>query len=558
VTRTGKRVPIRRRLAAFARPLLAAGLLAALGWAAVQGFQRSADASITGRLADRAQVTQAAASSVGGWLDAGVKEAAVAASDAARFGPVQAAVNYGARPHTFREVFIVDRSLHRVAGNPRYAAPDNTLLACRDAKGVVLDDGFHDLAQAALNSGGPTLLAFDDPSCAPVIAAASAVPGGPVAITLADRSPLVLRLEAIGSLASGRTYVVDPSGDDVGTDVAPVSGELRAWLATRPTPAGAARVIQQGLVRAWAPLPGGWTFVVEQGSTEFSGAAVVQRSNWVPVLVVACFALAILVVGFFDYRRRRALTRADEDRASFLAVVGHELRTPLTVLKGFVDTLSARWDHIEDGQRRSLVERLGPQVRRLHRGVDRLLIAADIQRGATLRVGADVVALESVVNDVVEGFRPLAPLHAFNVDVAPDLAVLGDRKALGQALDQIVDNAVKYSPSGGAVIVRARRTSRRVELVIEDEGVGLPSDFSRIFEPLTQGEDVETRVHDEGGVGVGLYIARALLEAMRATVRAERRAPEPGARIVATLVAGPSRPTGREQLAPSGRVHGQL
>jgi signal transduction histidine kinase len=558
VTRARKPGGVGRRLASLGRPALAVGLLAALGWAAIQGFNRSADATDIGRLADRLQITQAAAASAGAWLDAGIKEASAVAADAARVGPGRAVTTYAAAPHTFPDALILDRSLRRVVGNARYAAPDNNLLACRDGTGAILDDGLRQLSQAALQSGAPVLRAFDDPTCAPVIAAAAATPGGPVAITLADRAPLVLRLEAIGSLADGRTYVVEASGDDVGTAVAPVSGELRAWLATRRAPAGAARVSEQGVVRAWAPLAGGWTLVVEQGSTEFSGAAVVQRSNWVPVLVVGCFALAILVVGFFDYRRRRALTRADEDRARFLAVVGHELRTPLTVLKGFVDTLSARWNHLEDGQRQTLVERLGPQVRRLHRGVDRLLIAADIQRGATLRVGADALALESVVNDVVEGFRPLAPLHTFTVDVAPDLCAVGDRKALGQALDQIVDNAVKYSPSGGAVVLRARRTSRRVELVIDDEGVGLPSDFSRIFEPLTQGEEVETRVHDEGGVGVGLYIAHALLEAMRGTVRAERRTPEPGTRIVVTLVAGPSRPTGAEQLAPSGRVHGQL
>src|SRR5205807_7545098 len=107
----------------------------------------------------------------------------------------------------------------------------------------------------------------------------------------------------------------------------------------------------------------------------------------------ACFALAILVVGAFDARRRKALARAEEVRASFLAVVSHEMRTPLTVLKGFVDTLAARWDHLEDGQRQQLVERLSPQVRRLHRGVDRLLIAADIQRGAHLRLSNEPLPL---------------------------------------------------------------------------------------------------------------------------------------------------------------------
>jgi two-component system cell cycle sensor histidine kinase PleC len=140
--------------------------------------------------------------------------------------------------------------------------------------------------------------------------------------------------------------------------------------------------------------------------------------------------------------------------------------------------------------------------------------------------------------------------------VAPEIAVVGDRQALGQALDQIVDNAVKYSPAGGDVAMRARLRGRRVELTVEDEGVGLPSDHSRIFEPLTQGEEVDGRVHDEGGVGVGLYIARAMVEAMGGTVRAERRTTDAGTRIVVTIVAGPLRTQGREHLARQARVHG--
>jgi signal transduction histidine kinase len=228
------------------------------------------------------------------------------------------------------------------------------------------------------------------------------------------------------------------------------------------------------------------------------------------------------------------------------------------VLKGFVDTLLARWDRFDDAQREQLVERLAPQVRRLNRGVDRLLIAADIQRGANLRLESRALSMRDVVDGVVDGFRPLAPLHTFAVDVPSDAATVGDPKALVQALDQVVDNALKYSPAGGNVTIRARRASRKIVLVVEDEGVGLPSDYSRIFEPLTQGEEIDSRVHDEGGVGVGLYIARALVEAMGGSVRAERRAPETGTRIVVTLVAGPSLPSGGEQLAPSGRVHGQF
>jgi signal transduction histidine kinase len=400
------------------------------------------------------------------------------------------------------------------------------------------------------------LRAFDDPSCAPVIAAAAAVPGGPIAIALADRSPFLLRLDALSALPNGRAFVLEPRGDIVGAAVAPASDELKAWVASRRSRAGAATVPRQGLVRAWAPLQAGWTLVVEQGSNEFAGGAVSQPSSWFPAAVAACFAVAILVVGIFDARRRRALARADVDRAAFLAIVGHELRTPLTVLKGFVDTLAARWDALEEGQRLTLVERLAPQVRRLHRAVDRLLVAADIQRGSRPRMEDETIEVEKSLREVADGFRPLAPLHTFVVEAEPNLFVKADRKALGQALDQLVDNAVRYSPSGGVVALRARRRRGRVEVTVEDDGVGLPSDPSRIFEAFTQGEEVNQRTLDEGGIGVGLFIARTLVGGMGGTVRAERRTPEPGTRLVVTLVAGRSRPPGDEHLARSARVHG--
>ena len=146
MTRARKRVPVGRRLARLGRPVLAAGLLAALAWAAVQGFHRSADATDTGRLADRLEVTRAAAASVGGWLDAGMKEAAAVSAQAAQVGPQQAAGDYAAHPHAFREALVLNRSLGWAGGTQRYTNSTGPVLACRDAKGAALDNGLHDLA----------------------------------------------------------------------------------------------------------------------------------------------------------------------------------------------------------------------------------------------------------------------------------------------------------------------------------------------------------------------------------------------------------------------------
>jgi signal transduction histidine kinase len=130
------------------------------------------------------------------------------------------------------------------------------------------------------------------------------------------------------------------------------------------------------------------------------------------------------------------------------------------------------------------------------------------------------------------------------VEARPGLPrALADPRALGDVLEHLLDNAVKYSPSGGTVWIRASGGRGAVEIAIEDEGVGLPASTSRIFGPFEQGESVDKRLHDEGGAGLGLFIVRTLVTRMRGAVRAERRSPR-GARFVVQL----------RTAVPSGRI----
>ena len=175
--------------------------------------------------------------------------------------------------------------------------------------------------------------------------------------------------------------------------------------------------------------------------------------------------------------------------------------------------------------------------------MDKLLLAANMQAGASPTVALAAVEVAPALERVAASYTAVAPLHEFVVDAPGDMVVRGDAKAVGQILDQLVDNAVKYSPEGGVVRLSARRTRSRVEIVVEDEGVGLPPDIRAIFDAFTQGEEVNRRVHDEGGVGVGLYIVRQLCEQLGGSVRAERRAR--GARFVVTLRASQARALAR-------------
>jgi signal transduction histidine kinase len=224
-------------------------------------------------------------------------------------------------------------------------------------------------------------------------------------------------------------------------------------------------------------------------------------------------------------------------------------------MKGFVETLAGRWDNLGDEQKRGVVERLLPQSRRLNRVVDRLLTAADIQAGAVVAPAMEPIELEPVLQKAADRFTALAPLHHFEVDAEPGMAAAADRKVLDRVLEQLVDNAVRFSPSGGAVRLAARRQGRKVEVTVEDEGIGFPPKASRMFDAFVQGEAVDDRVHAEGGVGVGLFIVRSLLAPMGAGVRAESRRPAPGSRLVATLRSAAITRADRDPLARVARVN---
>ena len=297
MTRARKRVPVGRRLTRLGRPVLAVGLLAALGWAAFVGVSRSTGATETGRRADRLQVIQATAASASTLLDAGAQEAA-AVGDRARAAGAGASVDaYTSSSHRFREALVVNRALHVSAGNQRYAGSDGALLACRDAGGNPIDNGLRELVQTALQTGAPVLRAFDDPTCKPVVAAAVAPANGPVAVVLADPTALAARLDTLAHLPNAHAVLLDPAGASVGADgtvgpppADPTKDDFVSYMATRRGHEGITNV--DSVVRAWVPLTGSWVVVVDQSAPEFLGSAPTQPSTWFPAAVAGCFAFA--------------------------------------------------------------------------------------------------------------------------------------------------------------------------------------------------------------------------------------------------------------------------
>jgi signal transduction histidine kinase len=214
----------------------------------------------------------------------------------------------------------------------------------------------------------------------------------------------------------------------------------------------------------------------------------------------------------FAFRDISAEHAVETMKSDFVSTVSVELRAPLTSIYGFAQTLLRTDVDFGEPERRTFLEFIARESERLTSIVDALLDAARLDAGA-LAVSLAATDVGEVVEQVVSGIESAANGggHRFVTELAGDsLAVRADPDKLREVLDQLVSNAVKYSPDGGTVTVSARRVADVVELVVADEGVGVPaSDRERIFSKFYRGADAPGH-----GTGLGLFIANGLVHEM--------------------------------------------
>jgi two-component system phosphate regulon sensor histidine kinase PhoR len=215
------------------------------------------------------------------------------------------------------------------------------------------------------------------------------------------------------------------------------------------------------------------------------------------------------------------LRQADRVRRDFVANVSHELRTPLTAVRGYVEALME--EPASPGQRKFLevIERHAGRMERLVRDLLRLA-RLDAQQESAELSRCEVEALfRSVVADLsgpIERQKVQVEVH-----VDPDACVVQvDPIKLHDALRNLIENAVNYSPEGGRVSLAARVEGRSVALTVADEGPGLPdADLNRVFERFYRVD--KSRSRDPGGTGLGLSIVKHLVELHGGQVRADNR-----------------------------------
>jgi two-component system phosphate regulon sensor histidine kinase PhoR len=201
----------------------------------------------------------------------------------------------------------------------------------------------------------------------------------------------------------------------------------------------------------------------------------------------------------------------DRMKSSFVAMASHELRTPLTAIKGFVSTLL-----MDDGfaaeERREFYQIIDHECDRLTRLINDLLNTARIEANESLRPNYGKVSTQDLVEKAVIIQKQASPRHNVYAKIEGELPeIIGDEDKLDQILTTLLNNAIKYSPAGGDVIVHAKRDGDYVLFGVEDQGIGIPADhLAKVFEKFH-------RVHNEDnrkiyGTGLGLFLVKHLVD----------------------------------------------
>jgi PAS domain S-box-containing protein len=330
------------------------------------------------------------------------------------------------------------------------------------------------------------------------------------------------RAEATAAAREQAARVLEAVGD--GVMMVDAEGQLRFWNRAAELVTGRSR--DQVVGRPAGEVLADWQAIAAE--IPISEAAELARPVTLPVEVdgselwlsfVAVRSPNGVVYTFRDLTGDRGLEAAKSD---FIATLSHELRTPMTAVLGAAKTLLRDDIALSPELRQQLLEMIGAQGTRLTQITEEVLLANRLDRG-DLRIDSERVDLSQLVTHAVETMRHDAPeTISLNVAGNGSAEAIGDRDRIEQVLVNLIDNAVKYSPDGGEVVVSTVPAAASVRVEVADQGIGIPpAEQEAVFEKFYRGDPQHRAV--PGGTGLGLYICRELVQRMGGTIGVRSR-----------------------------------
>jgi signal transduction histidine kinase len=240
---------------------------------------------------------------------------------------------------------------------------------------------------------------------------------------------------------------------------------------------------------------------------------------WLLILAPVVFAIGFglmlalwrILEGYHRETRKtyREIEQLSKLRSEFVSIVSHEFRTPLTGIQGFSEVM--RDEALTMPEVREYAADINKDARRLARLITDMLDLDRMESGR-MTLNCEPVDLNRIVADTAAQFRLTAADHPIALDLDPRLPMLmGDSDRLTQVVSNLVTNAIKYSPSGGAIELRTKRVERTVTFTVRDRGIGIPAEkLETIFDRYARVQTTETRGIQ--GTGLGLPIVRQIVQ----------------------------------------------
>ncbi|HJZ67481.1 MAG TPA: ATP-binding protein [Blastocatellia bacterium] len=250
-----------------------------------------------------------------------------------------------------------------------------------------------------------------------------------------------------------------------------------------------------------------------------------------------------------------ALRQSEKLKSALLDAVTHDLRTPLTSIKASVTTLLDETTgglHLGDEERREMLEVINEECDRLNRFIEGLVELARIEAGE-LRLGRRWGTIEEMTETALARARKITEGRKINVGIENELpVVLVDPRAVSEVIYTLVENAVKYSDADTSMqIAASRATGEMIKVSVEDNGRGIPVEFrDRVFDKFFRA----TR-DQSSGTGMGLAIAKGIVEAHGGRIWIESGTQGRGTRVIFTVPIGDEEESGEPQIEEAALAH---
>jgi signal transduction histidine kinase len=222
-----------------------------------------------------------------------------------------------------------------------------------------------------------------------------------------------------------------------------------------------------------------------------------------------------------DAREVAALKKIDRLKTELLSTVSHELRTPLSSIKGYATTLMEHGEVLSREESREFLEIIDSESDRLDELIRNLLDMSRLEAGV-LRIDREPTDLSEVARACMRRVQRHTDRHQLSLDWETDLLVDVDPSRIAQVINNLMENAVKYSPDGGEIVTTAQPQGAMLQVSVADQGVGIPQrDLHRVFDRFHRVEgEISKKV---GGTGLGLAICQRLVEAHGGKIWVESR-----------------------------------